>query len=310
MTELGMGADLLRLVGTIFWILMIVALLLAALVPQGWKQKVVAVTFVLGLFAAFPGRWAWRDQQAEEAYRAKLSEANARFAERCKTAGERIYKTVEGVEGVMILKLRPTDYSPYKQDAVDPYGEDFDWKSSDGYISTFLRGRDAKGFLIEKIPAEGPGYRYVEAIDPGDGKQYRYTASMKVVGQKDATAPNIKSELQRNPNFDLNNYAFTLDKSPASGPQPRYGVTYDDITTPEERALWIAGSSLKVIDTETNEVIAERIGYMIDRGLGNKGGGRQPWTYAQNRDGWSCPQHTRVAQTRKFVEKVLKIKEQ
>lgn len=310
MTELGMGADLLRLVGTIFWILVAAALLLAVLVPQGRKKKALAIAGVLGLFAAFPGRWAWHDYQAERAYRARLSEANARFAERCKTAGEKIYKTVEGVEGVMLLKLRPTDYSPYKQDAVDPYGEDFDWKNTDVYVGTFLWGRDAKGILVEKTPAEKPGYRYAEAIDPKDGKRYRYTASMKVVGQKDANAPNIKSELQRNPNFDLNNYAFTLDKTLATGPQPRYGVTYDDITTPEERALWIAGSSLKVIDTETNEVVAERIGYMIDRGLGNKGGGRQPWTYAQTTRDWSCP-HTRGAgQTREFTEKVLKIKEQ
>lgn len=300
MTELGMGADLLRLVGTIFWILMVVALLLAALVPQGWKKKAMAVAGVLGLFAAFPGRWAWHDYQAEQAYRAKLNEANTRFAERCKSAGERINKTVEGVEGVMILKRRPMDYSPYKQDATDPYGYDYDWNTRseaypEPYIATFLWGRDAKGFLVEKIPAEGPGYRYAEAVDPEDGKRYRYTAYMGLPADLKGT------------NHDP---MFLLQRELSPGPQPRYGVTYDDITTPEERALWIAGGSLKIVDTEINEVIAERIGYMIDRGLGNKGGGRQPWTYALTTPGWSCPQHISNGQARTFTEKVLKIKEQ
>jgi hypothetical protein len=117
------------------------------------------------------------------------------------------------------------------------------------------------------------GYRYIEALDPKDGKRYRYTGSMKVVGTKDATAPNIQLRLKRDPNYDLNNYEFRLDRVPAPGSAPRYGVTYDDISTREEREYWIAGSSLKVIDLQTNEVMAERIGYMMDRGQGDTGGG-------------------------------------
>jgi hypothetical protein len=86
-------------------------------------------------------------------------------------------------------------------------------------------------------------------------------------------------------------------------------VTYDDISTREERDFWIAGSSLKVIDLQTNEVIAERIGYMMDRGQGNDSGGRAPWLFAADH---ACPmfapQHGaafQTYQTRKFVEKVL-----
>ena len=295
MTELGMGADLLRLVGGFFWVLMIGALLAAIFLPKTRKNRNIAVSVVVAIFLAFPGRWAWNDFQVQRDYRAKLADATARFNERCKTAGEKIYKTVEGVEGVMILKLRPTDYNAYNQNAVDPYGEDFDWESPDAYIKTFLRGRDAQGSLIEKISGEKPGYRYAEAIDPKDGKRYRYTAYM-----------GIKPEYIGKTNSE----SFLLKRESALGPAPRYGVTYDDITTPEERALWIAGSSLKVIDTETNEVIAERIGYMIDFGLGNKAGGRQPWTYARTTRDWSCPHSIGTGQTRTFTEKVLKIKGQ
>ena len=133
---------------------------------------------------------------------------------------------------------------------------------------------------------------------------------MKVVGKKDSTAPAIRLELQSNPNYDLNNYAFVLDRIPAKGTTPRYGVTYDDISTREERELWIAGSSLKVIDLQTNEVIAERIGYMVDWGQGSQVGGRSPWLLAANN---VCPEYpfgrgssSQAFQTTGFVEKVLK----
>ena len=63
------------------------------------------------------------------------------------------------------------------------------------------------------------------------------------------------------------------------------------------------------------EVIAERIGYMVDKGQGSKAAGRQPWDKAAE---WSCPSFAVGAigfpsgaqrgQTRRFVEKVLKIK--
>ena len=117
--------------------------------------------------------------------------------------------------------------------------------------------------------------------------------------------------------MDLNVYRFVLERVPASEQLPRYGVTFDDISTHEEREYWIAGSSLKVIDLQTNEVIAERIGYMVDLGQGSRAGGRSPWLFAADN---ACPDFQRFKnpvvrtrgasnqawQTQDFVEKVLK----
>jgi hypothetical protein len=136
---------------------------------------------------------------------------------------------------------------------------------------------------------------------------------MKVVGKQDQTAHNIKLAMSRNPNYDLNIYSFGLDKVLAPDPTPRYGVTYDDISTCEERDYWIAGSSLKVIDLQTNEVMAERIGYMMDPGQGSNSGGRSPWLMAAR---YACPKFGpekvgvprsfyQAHQTRNFVEKIL-----
>jgi hypothetical protein len=243
--------------------------------------------------------------------RARLAKAEAMFAERCKKSGEFIHRTAENVEGVFLMKLRPKEINfgdQFKLD--DPYGADV---TGNGFIAIFLQGKDAKGSLVEHGGVSS-GYHYIEALDPKDSKRYRYTGSMKVVGTKDATAPNIQLRLKRDPNYDLNNYEFRLDRVPALGSAPRYGVTYDDISTREEREYWIAGSSLKVIDLQTNEVMAERIGYMMDRGQGNTSGGRSPWLLAEFH---ACPAFPNTPgghpfkgyQTRNFVEKVLHIKQ-
>lgn len=252
---------------------------------------------------------------AEDA-KARLAKAEAMFQERCKKSGEFIHRTAENVEGIFLMKLRPREINygdQYKMD--DPYGRDL---GGEGYIQSFVRGFETR--QAQFAPGSPPrfGYRYVEAVDPIDGKRYRYTGSRKVVGKMDANAPNVQIDLKRNPNFDLNIYAFVLDEVPAPGPAPRYGVTYDDISTREERDYWIAGSSLKVIDLKTNEVMAERIGYMMDRGQGNTSGGRAPWLLAADH---ACPGFQRnpnypirpghgasaqQIQTEDFVEKVLK----
>jgi hypothetical protein len=94
----------------------------------------------------------------------------------------------------------------------------------------------------------------------------------------------------------------------------RYGITWDDVSTREDRARWIAGGSLKVIDLQTSEVIAEQIGYMVDLGQGNQSGGRSPWLLARRT---ACPpfpgsQGQRSwpdSETFTFASKVLKPKE-
>ena len=252
------------------------------------------------------------DKAEQEAAQARFAKAEAMFQERCKTAGEFIYRTAENVEGVFLLKLRPGDINRGEQYRMDdPYGRDL---RNEGYIETFVRGSFQANTTGTPKPGSPQylGYHYADAIDPKDGKRYRYTGGMKVVGRKDTNAKGVQMAMERNPDYDLNIYSFVLDKVPAPDPAPRYGVTYDDISTREERDYWIAGSSLKVIDLKTNEVMAERIGYMMDRGQGSKAGGRSPWLLAADN---ACPEFfprrgstVQPYQTLVFVEKTLKPK--
>lgn len=238
------------------------------------------------------------------------------FRQRCQKAGVFIHRTVDNVEGVFLMKIRPEGINIGDQyELDDPYGSDL---GGDGYIMSFLLGHYEHDTTPgpnrpPDAPANPKGYKYVEAVDPKDGVRYRYTGSIKAVRKMDTTAPNVQLELRRNPEFDLNIYDYVLDRIPAKGPQPRYGVTYEDISTRQERDYWIAGSSLRVIDLETNEVIAERIGYMVDWAQGIDLGGRSPWLLAANN---ACPKFASIhgssaqpVQTIRFVNKSLKPKE-
>ncbi|MDR3220822.1 MAG: hypothetical protein LBU46_02265 [Candidatus Accumulibacter sp.] len=271
-------------------------------------KNLMALVFV-ALLVGVPGYSAWWKRQQEQAQREEQQQAarawrekaEAMFQERCKKAGVFIHRTADNVESVFLLKLRPNSVNfrdQYKMD--DPYGSDF---GGDAYIKSFLWARNEKGQLVGGNNGVTNGYRYVDAIDPKDGKRYRYTGSIKeVILTKHIT-------MGGDGKTKFKSMEFVFDKVPAPDPAPRYGVTYEDISTREERDHWIAGSSLKVIDLKTNEVMAERIGYMMDRGWGSTSGGRSPWLFAADH---ACPMFSphhgsafQARQTRNFVEEVL-----
>jgi len=230
----------------------------------------------------------------------KAKHADALFKLHCATAGETIKRTVTDVEGIFVLKGRPKKINLSDQFLMDdPYGADL---GGDAYIRSFLKAEHEPSrryaALLKSPPTSDPnkpiGYDYVDMADNVNGTRYRYTAYVDQPGKTD-------------PKFALDYFRVIQQKTRATGQTPRYGVTYDDISTHEDRMVWIAGSSLKVIDLLTNEVIAERIGYMIDRGQGITSGGRSPWLLAASN---ACPafpgRHAyQLNQAARFVEKVL-----
>lgn len=251
---------------------------------------------MLGMFALALGVVAQAAPNRDNA------EADRLFDAHCRQAGERIVRTVDHVDGIFLMKLRQAINQGDQFALTDPYGNDV---HGDAYIQSFLREEFQ---VIDKNRRHWPGrmapplrdevgYAFVEAVNPRDGSRYRYTGRMEQPGLA-------------NPNHLRNDWVLKVDAMPATGRRPRYGVTFDDISTHEDRVHWIAGSSLKVIDLDKNEVIAERIGYMMDPGRGDKSGSRSPWLFAAN---LSCPQFRgrpastdQLGQTDRFVEKVLK----
>jgi hypothetical protein len=304
------GLDILfAAAGNLYLLLALVGVCIALWKGKTWLRKGIYAVLVLAAFSAPLVPEVTRQIE----FRNRQATAKSMFEERCRTAGEKIYKTVENVEGIYLMKVRTSTNFGNQFELDDPYGHD---STGDQYLLNFLQGyyhqRNEKP--VVGSPAH-TGFHYIEAMDPKDGKRYRYTGGLKVVGQMKIEPANLQKALKIDPKYDINNYAFVLDKAPAPGEPPRYGVTYDDISTHEEREYWIAGSSLKVVDLETNEVIAERIGYMMDWAQGSGAGQRSPWLFAADN---ACPgfQWTsnvpvrngageQAGQTLVFVEKVL-----
>lgn len=288
MLELTGWGDIIRGVGILYWVIGAYLLYLSIKKSSTRFGKIGSGLFVAFLFGFFPLKSCVDQIVYVRDYKARLAKAEAIFNERCKTSGEKIYRTVENVEGIYLLKLRPS-YDFSYQGAEDPYGNVGEYGHGDAYILSFLKGKSGEHDLLDSRSREKMGYRYVDAEDTFSGQRYRYSGAWwKDPKRSEKWSPELR-----------------LDRTPTSQPAPRYGVTYEDLTTPEERALWIAGSVLRIVDLQTNEILAERIGYMMDRG---QGAGTPPtrlaWEFAR---AFSCPP---PAPSRYFVEKVLKIKEQ
>ena len=263
--------------------LTVIALAIALWLPTGKTAKTLAALVVLALASILPVQGFKeyeQERQAANEFKQRYAKAKALFDERCKTAGEKIYRTVEGVEGVLLIKVRPDKINFSDQYAMDdPYGRDV---GGDGYIRSFLRVTNGEDLNPRVAAGRKDGFKIVEALDTKDNRLYQYSGV-------------IKSVLGRDPNFEF-------EKTPQLKRTTRFGVDYEDISTPTDRENWIAGGVIKVIDLETTEVVAERRGYIFDAGLGNTSGGRGPWEAAS-----PCAGTTRnLGHNAQFVLKSLK----
>ena len=282
-----------------FYLLVYFGICLAVLVlairkAKTRQSKTIAGLIVLALAATPPTLLTLKTREAQQQNQAKADEfkqrydiAKARFDEHCKTAGEKIYRTVDNVESVLLAKRRPDRSNLSNQYAMDdPYGDD---SPGEAYAYSMLSGRDPNdGHLIVRA-RQGFGYPFAVMVNK-DGMTYTHYRQAAEGEQG-------------------NSDGFIV--TPYEGPLPRYSISYEDLSTREDRDHWVAGSRLMVTDTKTNEIIAERIGWMFDAGLGSTAGGRSPWAFAAYN---ACPAFpkphgqyvSQLHQARNFVEKVLK----
>lgn len=253
----------------------------------------------------------------------KPSQQNAQkvFEEKCRTlAGTKIYKNVENVDGILLLKIRPKfDKSEsITKDRFLPHAAFISEFGGDYYIKTFLRNEVStnslpvspsnRGNIVPLIKPKDrreknghPGYKFVDYIDPVESRHYRYTESIEITGKMDTNEPSVKMGLELYPNLDLNIYTPVLKRVEIKSPAPRYAVTYEDHIIPEDRALGIASSTIKVIDTASNELLAEYTNYARGVGFDSK------FSDASWLSAYSCLSGYKDshARTREFVDQVL-----
>jgi len=217
-----------------------------------------------------PDATAQREQQ-------KYREAAwSHFRKLCnENAGEKIYRTVENVEGIFLERPRtkPSEFDLRDQHWMgDPYGLVM---YPPAEIARYLNFLDPKGIPTKRKTAR-QGFKYV-ITRQSDGKYLAHRldpANENLVSTRAAMQPS------------------------------RYAITWRDVSTDEDRKYWVAGGQLRIIDVVTADVLGERIGYVLDSGFGSTAGGRVPWLIARRN---ACPPIERnVAKDRLFVEQVLK----
>lgn len=240
----------------------------------------------------------------------RTDNGHALFEDRCKNvAGIKIYKTIEDVEGIVLLKVRPVAGDRELADPMWP-GAAFagEWPA-DEYIDTFLwyenpfgNPKDSKptaitpgrrGF-ISSAPSELPGYRYVDVVDEKTGTRERYSGETRdVLTHFNGISGGVTGDyvIRR----------WILDHQPAPAEGPRYGVTFEDHVIPEERALGLASSTVKVLDLKTHEVLGEMTRYAWTPAKPNSAN-PTPWLTA-----YTCGSgfNTRGTHTRLFVDQIL-----
>ena len=235
---------------------------------------------VAALFFLFPKALVWQEERenAEKVaeWRKRYDPAKARFDQLCQNAGEKIYRTADNVDGILLLKVRGDD-EKYQSNRYNPRKDQM-WEDAAienerqrvGYINSFLPGSMQDWH-------NSPGYRYVDVLQK-DGSIIRYSGDW-----------GIKYE---DFNQEIN------PKQPA-----RYAVTYENDVSWENRKHWIAGTVIKIIDTKTKEVMAEKRVYAFVPALGYS-------KFEQNPNPWGrgefCPKEDgRDRHTASFVIKVL-----
>ena len=201
----------------------------------------------------------------------KYEQAKAVFDEQCKKAGEKIYRTVDNVDGIMLLKVRGREEHEINKTVWEVRADPM-W--SHAAIANLEYGNYIENFLVSGGKKQ---YLFVDVLEK-DGSISRY------LDYKGREYVDIK-----NPN------------DPA-----RYAVTYENNVDPELRKHWVAGITIKIIDRQTDELLAEKTIFSFEPGLGSKATGRDPWVNAVH-----CPELKQRWEdhnpTRTFVFQVLKL---
>ena len=253
----GMGS-VLRAIGWLYWLLAIGAISLALIKGKTLRAKVIWTTVVVVVFGFLPGK-AMIEQYQRDTY---AKEAWAYFKKLCdEKSGEKIYKAYSGVKSVLVVKPLPpaTEKDLFDQFWYgDPYSNATPWDKRAQLAAAILADPIAP-ISVDKM---GRGYDFVESPIPFD---------------KDRIVKYFYPENARK------SVSETID-----APISRFGIAWEDISTPEDRKYWVAGSRLRVIDLTNNSVAAERVGYFIEAGFGSTAGQRRPWLTSRGPNS-TCP---------------------
>ena len=271
----------------------------------------------LALLAAFA--WAYiassddrarqREMQAKaEARQKEYLESKAIFAERCKSAGEKIYQTVANVEGITLLNV-PED-SP-QSSYNDPMWENaaLPWSGTEEeYI---------KKFLFWEIRYDNNSMIDLQTVDPRPSAretQIRLWGHPTNMSEHEKAYRGYRYADAQQKDKHFLRYRFPDDKDrkdketllvQAIERPSRYALEYKPIVDPEDRKHWVAGLTVNIYDMQTNTLMATKTWYALNLIQGH---GR-----AYQTDEWSkveaCPNEKGIEYIRRFANRIIQPKQ-
>jgi len=273
----GMGS-VLRGIGWLYWLLAAGAIYLAIRKGKGRRAKIAWTLVAIAVFAVLPVK-EMIERVKRDAY---AREAWAYFKKKCDTeSGEKIYKTYTGVKSVLVVKPLPPASEKDLFDQFwygDPYSNATPWEKRAESAALRLASQRAP-IAYDQL---GRGFDFVESVV--QAKESERKAIIKYSYQQRAEE-HVSESVARSVS--------------------RFGISWEDISTREDRKYWVAGSRLQVIDLTDNSIVAERTGYFIEAGFGLKGGGRRPWLTSRGPN-TTCPNIRNGSyEDRWFILKVL-----
>ena len=240
---------------------------------KAWRNNIIATVVVLGSVLAWifiPSADERRLNREAEIRRQNRLKSRAVFEELCKTAGEKIYRTADNVEGVTLLKVWDGE-SIHKEDKLWKYAGLPGQYGKDSYIEGFLKWR-------VKIITKG-NEKYDDVLFSPEDQNHPYILQGRYsyvdVKQKNGTFLRYTLGDNLNQNYRM---ISNFTKSPA-----RYAVTFENPVVPEEREHWIAHTRATVIDLQNNTVMATKDWYSFESQQGY--GSYTMWTTAA-----TCPE--------------------
>ena len=261
---------------------------------KAWRNNIIATVVVLGGVFAWifiPGADERRLNREAEIRRQNRLKSRAVFEELCKTAGEKIYRTADNVEGVTLLKVWDRE-SAHSEEKLWKYAGLPEQYGKDSYIEGFLKWR-------VKIITKG-NEKYDDVLFSPEDQNHPYILQGRYsyvdVKQKNGTFLRYTLGDNLNQNYRM---ISNFTNNPA-----RYAVTFENPVVPEEREHWIAHTRATVIDLQNNTVMATKDWYSFES---QQGYGRYTmWVTAA-----TCPDPGRSSTAypiRLFIGDVLKSK--
>ena len=286
---------------------------------RGKRLRNNLIATPLALLAAFA--WAYiassddraqeRQRQQEmqakaEARQKEYLESKAIFEERCKNAGEKIYQTVENVEGITLLTVpkespQGARNDPMWEGAVFSLGD-----PEEEYV---------KEFLYWEIIYDDNPMRLLQSVDPRPSAREtqirlwghptnmtEYQRAYRGYRYADVQQKDKRFLRYRFPDDKDRKDKDTLLVQPIERPS-RYALEYKPIVDPEDRKHWIAGLTVNIYDLQTHTLMATKTWYALNPSQGHA---YQTWEWSSVE---ACPDEKIIQYVRFFVNRVIQPKQ-